>query len=125
MKRKSQWDSKTRSPIVEGPASEFSGMSADEVHDTGVPRLQQMFESDPVDRLRVIDNEGQLFDILDLGTSGVGVEPLSVVIQYLGIQPHLSWEEAQDSLPPEWNEYNRVRGCRLAAKLIDQVVGDL
>jgi len=119
MLRKSDWDMKVRAPIVEGPGEDFSKMDMDRgVQDTGVPRLQQLYDQDPTDRLRIIDNDGKLYDVLSLGTKGIGIELLGVEIRYKGITPHLSWEEAQESLPREWEEFSRIRSSRKAVREI-------
>jgi len=68
----------------------------------GVTKLEATFDAhgNP-DRLRIMDKEGHMYDIMVLAGGKVGIEKLEPRIHYLGIKPFRSWLEAQAALP-DW-----------------------
>lgn len=94
-----------RKPIIEEiPESEIEhSIQEDLATDKFANILESTFHAhgDP-DRLRLIDAEGNLWDILQMPTGKIGIEKLEPRIHYLGIKTFDSWQDAQAALPNEW-----------------------
>ena len=79
----------------------------------GVTKLEATFDAhgNP-DRLRIMDGEGNMYDVMILASGKVGIEKLEPRIHYLGIKPFKSWMEAQAALP-DWVSERAVNASTL------------
>jgi len=95
-----------RKPIIEEiPEEEIQfAIKDDMAYDETANLLESTFSAhgEP-DRLRLLDEEGNLWDVLRMPNGKIGVEKLEPRIHYLGIKTFNSWEEAQEALPREWH----------------------
>lgn len=101
----SQEQFEIRKPIIEEiPEEEIEhAVKEDLAIDESANVLESTFHAhgDP-DRLRLIDAEGNLWDVLQMPNGKIGIEKLEPRIHYLGIKTFKSWSEAQEALPDEW-----------------------
>jgi hypothetical protein len=99
-----------RSPLLDQMSKEdLEKIVNDELAFSEGSKLQSTFEAyESPHRLRVIDREGNLYDILQLPNGKIGIEFLENRTNYLGVKPYYSWEEAEESLPEGWEALKAV-----------------
>lgn len=78
-----------------------------------VPKLKKLYEEfgNP-DRVRILDVDGNMYDVIPLPNGKVGVERIEAVLVYSGITQYDSWVEAQEAIPAEWVKQKAIFSSR-------------
>ncbi len=100
---------RTRPLLEEISAEDIEKIIEDDLSHSDQTRLEVVFNAhEHPDRLRIMDSEGEMFDVMVLPNGRIGIEKLEPRIHYLGVKPYGSWAEAQEALPDDWESSRAV-----------------
>lgn len=103
----------SRVKIEEVDSSELSTLDLYEHRQPNCCKLQHLFDAqNQPRRMRIIDSDGQMYDIMLLQNGKIGVEKLDVVIVYNTPSEFYTWEEAEESLANDWDLYSPITASK-------------
>lgn len=98
-------------------------LEEDVAEETDEPKLKRMYdELGNPDRIRILDDSGNLYDIIALPNGRVGVEQIEAVLIYKGIKQYDSWFEAQNAIPNTWVKQKAIFSALENEKNLEDVI---